>query len=63
VLGTQKVRIADSFKAVRRVAKELDSTNIKILSTMWKSGPRNLLEVSRRTGKLSTVNFTLPYVR
>ena len=59
MLGTEKVRIADAFKAVRQVAKELDSTNIKILSAMWKFGPRNLLEVSRRTG----IPFTSVYHR
>jgi len=59
MLGTEKVRVADAFKAVRQVAKELDSTNIKILSAMWKFGPRNLLEVSRRTG----IPFTSVYHR
>ena len=42
---------------MRAFAKELDGTNIKILSTMWKHGPRNLLEVSRRTG----IPFTSVY--
>lgn len=59
VIGTEHVRIADAFKAVRKIAKELDSTNIKILSAMWKFGPRNLLEVSRRTG----IPFTSVYHR
>lgn len=59
MLGTENVRIADAFKVVREVAKQLDSTNIKILSAMRKFGPRNLLEVSRRTG----IPFTSVYHR
>lgn len=59
MLGTENVRIADAFKVVRQVAKQLDSTNIKILSAMRKFGPRNLLEVSRRTG----IPFTSVYHR
>lgn len=59
MIGTDRVRIADTFKSVRRIAKELDSTNVKILSAMWKFGPRNLLEVSRRTG----IPFTSVYHR
>jgi DNA-binding Lrp family transcriptional regulator len=37
-------------KYIREVSKQLDPTNIKILATMAKVGPRNLLEVSRETG-------------
>ena len=36
-------------KHYSRIAKYLDSTNIRIFSAMWKYGPRNLLEVARRT--------------
>jgi DNA-binding Lrp family transcriptional regulator len=53
------VRITDTVKPVRQMAKQLDRTNIKILSAMWKYGPRNLLEVSRRTG----IPFTSVYHR
>jgi DNA-binding Lrp family transcriptional regulator len=55
----ESVQIADCFKLVRRAAKQLDQTNIKILSNMWKFGPRNLLEISRRTG----IPFTSVYHR
>ena len=42
---------------VREVPKMLDSTNIKILSTMARVGPRNLLEVSQLTGiRLTTAH-------
>jgi DNA-binding Lrp family transcriptional regulator len=58
-LETETVCIADAFKAARRIAKQLDASNIKILSAMWEFGPRNLLEVSRRTG----VPFTSVYNR
>jgi DNA-binding Lrp family transcriptional regulator len=37
-------------RSIREVLKQLDPTNIKILSTLAKVGPRNLLEVSRLTG-------------
>ena len=59
MLGTEKVRLADWHKGIREITKQLDQTNIKILSTMWKLGPRNLLEVSRRTG----IPFTSVYHR
>ena len=55
----EKVRITDWHKAIRETARQLDRTNVKILSAMWKSGPRNLLEVSRRTG----IPFTSVYHR
>jgi DNA-binding Lrp family transcriptional regulator len=47
------VRVFDDHafgKRIREVSKQLDPTNIKILSTMAKVSPRNLLEVSRLTG-------------
>ena len=59
MLGTEKVRLAEWHKGIREIIKQLDRTNIKILSTMWKFGPRNLLEVSRRTG----IPFTSVYHR
>jgi DNA-binding Lrp family transcriptional regulator len=55
----EKVRLADAHKGIREVTKKLDKTNVKILSAMWKYGPRNLLEVSRRTG----IPFTSVYHR
>jgi len=56
---TEKVRLTDWQKGIREVTKQLDRTNVKILSAMWKYGPRNLLEVSRRTG----IPFTSVYHR
>jgi DNA-binding Lrp family transcriptional regulator len=62
-LITETVRIFDDFawdnKSIREVSKQLDPTNIKILSTMAEAGPRNLLEVSRLTG----IPFTTIYHR
>jgi len=58
-LQTETVHITDTVKPVREMAKQLDRTNIKILSAMWKYGPRNLLEVSRRTN----IPFTSVYHR
>jgi len=53
-MKTVVVRVFDEpvFTAgrVREALKQLDPTNIKILSTMARVGPRNLLEVSRLTG-------------
>jgi DNA-binding Lrp family transcriptional regulator len=46
-------------KHYSRIAKYLDPTNIRIFSAMWKYGPRNLLEVSRRIG----MPFTSVYHR
>ena len=50
----ETVRVFDQSawngKYIREVSKQLDPTNIKILSTMAEVGPRNLLEVSRLTG-------------
>ena len=59
MLETEKVHLADWHRGIREIIKQLDATNIKILSAMWKWGPRNLLEVSRRTG----VPFTSVYHR
>jgi DNA-binding Lrp family transcriptional regulator len=46
-LETETVIIADAFKSFRRINKQLDPVNMKILLTMWKIGPRNLLEIAR----------------
>ncbi len=59
MLGTEKVRLADWHKGIREIIKQLDRTNVKILTAMHKFGPRNLLEVSRRTG----IPFTSVYHR
>ncbi len=59
MLRTEKVGLMDWHKGIREIIKQLDHTNIKILSTMWRFGPRNLLEVSRRTG----IPFTSVYHR
>ncbi|HUK28815.1 MAG TPA: hypothetical protein VLV31_10355, partial [Candidatus Acidoferrales bacterium] len=59
LLATEKVRLADWHKGIREIIKQLDDTNVKILTAMWKYGPRNLLEVSRRTG----IPFTSVYHR
>jgi DNA-binding Lrp family transcriptional regulator len=62
-LKTETVRIFDDYafngRSIREVLRQLDPTNIKILSTMAKVGPRNLLEVSRLTG----IPFTTVYHR
>lgn len=59
VLRSETVHLPQYFKGIREIEKQLDSTNVKILSAMWKFGPRNLLEVSRRTG----IPFTSVYHR
>jgi DNA-binding Lrp family transcriptional regulator len=59
MLRTEKVRLADWHKGIREITKQLDETNIKILTAMWKFGPRNLLEISRRT----SIPFTSVYHR
>ena len=59
MLKTETVRLADWYKGISELGKQLDPTNIEILSAMRKFGPRNLLEVSRRTG----LPFTTVYHR
>ena len=49
-LKAETVRIADSYGGIREILKQLDPTNIKILTTMAKLGPRNLLDVARHCG-------------
>lgn len=54
-MRTESVSIDNEYqygyakKHYSRVAKYLDLTNIRIFSAMWKYGPRNLLEIARRT--------------
>jgi len=63
MLKTESVGLLDQYtfnsKGIRELTKQLDQTNIRILSAMWKLGPRNLLEVSRQTG----MPFTSVYHR
>lgn len=62
MLETETVSLTEYLmphKGIREIIKQLDATNIKILSAMWKLGPRNLLEVSRQTG----IPFTSVYHR
>lgn len=59
MLRTEQVGVLDRRKVIAEIVKQLDRTNIKILSAMWKFGPRNLLKVSRRTG----IPFTSVYHR
>src|SRR5208337_4792846 len=62
MLETETVSLTEYLmphKGIREIIKQLDATNIKILSAMWKFGPRNLLEVSRQTG----IPFTSVYHR
>jgi len=58
-MQTSFVELPSYFKGIGEIEKQLDKTNITILSAMWKYGPRNLLEVSRRTG----LPFTSVYHR
>ena len=53
------VQLPNYFKGITETEKQLDPTNIKILTAMWKHGPRNLLEISRKTG----LPFTSVYHR
>jgi DNA-binding Lrp family transcriptional regulator len=59
LLSTQLVRFDDYYKQVFEASKMLDSLNTRILECMATVGPRNLLEVSRRTG----IPFTTVYHR
>lgn len=59
MLRAEKLHLTDSYREVKEITKKLDQTNVKILSAMWKFGPRNLLEVSRRT----RIPFTSVYHR
>jgi DNA-binding Lrp family transcriptional regulator len=58
-MKSEFVQFPSYFKGIEETGKQLDPTNIKILTAMWKFGPRNLLEVSRRTG----LPFTSVYHR
>jgi DNA-binding Lrp family transcriptional regulator len=51
--------LAEAFDSVRSITKQLDSTNVNILYTMSKVGPRNLLRTARKTG----MPFTSVYRR
>jgi DNA-binding Lrp family transcriptional regulator len=59
LLNTELVEFDDFYTRVFEAAKMLDSLNTRILSEMGVLGPRNLLEVSRR----SKIPFTTVYHR
>jgi DNA-binding Lrp family transcriptional regulator len=59
MMRVERVRMGDWHKGIREIIKQLDRTNVRILSAMWRYGPRNLLEVSRRT----RIPFTSVYHR
>lgn len=48
-LESEYVQFPNYFKGITETEKQLDPTNIKILTAMWKHGPRNLLNISRKT--------------
>jgi len=58
-LKAETVRLVDSYAGIREISKQLDPTNIKILTMMAKLGPRNLLEVARHC----SIPFTTVYHR
>lgn len=58
-MRSETVQLPKYFKGIQETEKQLDPLNMKILSAMWKFGPRNLLEVSRRTN----LPFTTVYHR
>src|SRR3990170_6586648 len=58
-LKSQVVNLNGYSEKMRRLMKTLDVTNVRIFSAMQEFGPRNLLEVSRRTG----IPFTSVYNR
>ena len=61
MLRTEWVSLFTHYKKMqfKKIARHLDATNIRIFSAMSKYGPRNLLEVARRTG----IPFTSVYHR
>jgi DNA-binding Lrp family transcriptional regulator len=59
LLYTELVRLNDYHKRLFEASKLLDSLNVRILGCMASLGPRNLLEVSRRSG----IPFTTVYHR
>ncbi len=58
-MQSKYVQLPNYFKGISETEKQLDPINIKILSSMWTHGPRNLLEISRRT----QIPFTSVYHR
>jgi DNA-binding Lrp family transcriptional regulator len=59
LLSTELVRFDSYYKRLSEMSKLLDPLNIRILEGISRSGPRNLLEVSRHTG----IPFTTVYHR
>ena len=58
-MRAESVELPRYRKTISSVEKQFDATNVKILVAMWRHGPRNLLEVSRRT----QIPFTTVYHR
>jgi len=58
-MRTESVNLPRYRKSIRDIEKQFDATNVKVLTAMWRHGPRNLLEVSRRT----RIPFTTVYHR
>jgi DNA-binding Lrp family transcriptional regulator len=59
MLTTELLRFDNYYKQLSDISRVLDPLNVKILEGMSSSGPRNLLEVSRRT----EIPFTTVYHR
>lgn len=61
MLKSETVSVLDHYKKkqYKEIQKQLNDPNVRILSAMWKYGPRNLLEVARRIG----MPFTSVYHR
>jgi DNA-binding Lrp family transcriptional regulator len=61
LLKSETVSLRDQYKKKQynEIQKQLNEPNIRILSAMWRYGPRNLLEVARRIG----MPFTSVYHR
>jgi len=59
LLKSETVSLFDKKNQYKEIQKLLNEPNIRILSAMWKYGPRNLLEVARRIG----MPFTSVYHR
>jgi DNA-binding Lrp family transcriptional regulator len=59
LLSTEIVRFDNYYERLSEMSKLLDPLNIQILRGILKTGPRNLLEVSRHTG----IAFTTVYHR
>jgi DNA-binding Lrp family transcriptional regulator len=59
LLSTEIIRFDNYYRRISEMSKLLDPLNIRILKGISRTGPRNLLEVSRNTG----IPFTTVYHR